>query len=369
MLFLIVGSKRLPLRTGRNVLGGDDAQAPTGYTKSFAVIEIAKDGSASISATGKDVAVRVNGASLGEERVTLTHGARIDIAGRKLLFADERGVAATPIPVSDTSAALSAADGKRYPIAATGLDIGRDPNCDVVIASDDVSRWHAYIAAGPGGYQLKDSSANGVYVNGERVRGERWLRTGDKIRVGAAQFRFDSGAATSDDHVTTMDTDQLTRIAQRTARPRAETPLPTETVRLSRPGEPATPEPPLLATLELVTNGALKGKRFRITRPLVHVGRSRNNDVVLPNQSVSSAHAKLQQRGNDWFLADGDSKNGTFVDGTRVSGERKLPAACEIRFGVVTALFRALAGGQKEGPSTQGVVGIMDAQIDKKRRG
>jgi pSer/pThr/pTyr-binding forkhead associated (FHA) protein len=153
------------------------------------------------------------------------------------------------------------------------------------------------------------------------------------------------------------------------ARPRAETPLPNETVRLSRPGEPAVPEPPLLATLELVTDGALKDKRFRITRPLVHVGRSENNDVVLPDRSVSSAHAKLQQRGNDWHVTDGDSKNGTFVDGTRVSGDRKLPAACEIRFGGVTAQFRAIAAGQKNSAPTHGVVGIMDAQIDKKRQG
>jgi pSer/pThr/pTyr-binding forkhead associated (FHA) protein len=367
MLFLIVASKRLPLRVGRNVLGGDDAQAPTGHASSFAVIEVGNDGKAWISTTRKDVPVSVNGVPLGAERMALAHGARIHIGGRKLVFADERAVAVTPIPVSDTGAALVASDGARHPIPATGLDIGRDPNCDVVIASDDVSRWHASIAPGPGGCRLKDSSTNGIYVNGQRVLGERWLRTGDKVRVGAVQFRFEGGAATSNDNVTTIDTDQMTPVAQPTARSPAETPIPNETVRLSRRGEPAMPEPPLLATLELVTNGALKGKRFRITRPLIHVGRSRNNDVVLPDKSVSSTHAKLQRRGNDWHLMDGDSKNGTFVDGDRVSGERKLPAACEIRFGGVTAVFRALAGGQKEEPSAPGVVGIMDAQIDKKR--
>ena len=366
MLFLIAASKRLPLRTGRNVLGGHDSQAPTGHASSFAVIEVGNDGMAWITTTRTDVAITVNGVPLGAERMPLAHGARIEIAGRKLVFADERAVAVTPIPASDTGAALVAADGARYSIPVTGLDIGRDPNCDVVVASDDVSRWHAHIAPGPGGYQLKDSSTNGVYVNGERVHGERWLRTGDKIRVGATQFRFEGGGATSNDNVTTIDTDQMTPLTQAPSRARAETPLPNETVRLSR-GNPAMPEPPLLATLELVTNGELKGKRFRITRPLVHVGRSRNNDVVLSDKSVSSAHAKLQRRGNDWHVVDGDSKNGTYVDGNRVSGERKLPAACEVRFGGVNALFRVVAAGQKEDPSTQGVVGIMDARIDKKR--
>ena len=367
MLFLITASKRLPLRPGRNVLGGHDSHAPTGHASSFAVIEVGDDGTAWISTTRTDVAVTVNGAPLGTERMALVHGARIEIAGRRIVFADERA-AGTPIPASDTGAALFSADGTRHPILATGLDIGRDPNCDVVIASDDVSRWHAYIAPGPGGCQLKDASTNGVYVNGQRVLGERWLRTGDKIRVGAAQFRFDGGGATSKDNVTTLDTNQMKASMNGPSRPRAETPRSDETVRLSRSGEPATPEPPLLATLELATDGELKGKRFRITRPLVHVGRSRNNDIVIPDRSVSSAHARLQRHGNDWHVTDGDSKNGTYVDGNRVTGERKLPAACEIRFGGVTAMFRAVEGGQKRDPSTQGVVGIMDAQIDKKRR-
>jgi pSer/pThr/pTyr-binding forkhead associated (FHA) protein len=129
------------------------------------------------------------------------------------------------------------------------------------------------------------------------------------------------------------------------------------------------PEAPLLATLELLNNGVLKGKRFRVTRPLLHVGRGVHNDVVLADKSVSTTHAKLQRRANEWYVVDGESKNGTYADGDRVSGERKLPAACEIRFGGVKALFRALAAGQQEeDPSTRAVVGIMDAQIDKKPR-
>ena len=89
MPFLIVATKRLPLRPGRNVLGGDDAQAPTGQAKPFAVIEVGSGGAAWISTTRKDVAVSVNGARVGSDRIQLTHGARIDIGGRKLTFADE----------------------------------------------------------------------------------------------------------------------------------------------------------------------------------------------------------------------------------------------------------------------------------------
>jgi pSer/pThr/pTyr-binding forkhead associated (FHA) protein len=388
MPFLIVASKRLPLRSGRNVLGGDEAQAPTGYAKSFAVIEVGDGGTAWISATRKDVAVTVNGAPLRTQRLPLEHGAKIEIAGRKLVFADERYVVGTdhvagvtdadvalaeeiapPNPSSDTGGALVSTDGQRYPIPPAGLDIGRDPNCDVVIASNDVSRWHAQVAPGLLGYQLKDSSTNGVYVNGQRVHGERWLSVGDTIRVGTAQFRFEADAAKYEPNVSAIETGDLPPLAQASSPPRAATPAPNETVRLSRRAEPAVPEAPLLATLELLNNGAHKGKRFRVTRPLLHVGRGSHNDVVLSDKSVSSTHAKLQRRANDWYVVDAESRNGTYVDGDRVSGERKLPAACEVRFGCVKALFRALAAGQQEeDPSTRAVVGIMDAQIDKKPR-
>ena len=388
MPFIMVAAKRLPLRAGKNVLGGDDAQAPTGHAKSFAVIEVGPDGEAWISATRKDVEVRVNGVPLRAERMSLAHGAKIEIAGRKLVFGDERYIAGTnnvagvtdadlasvenaapPNPSSDTGGALISADGQRYPIPPAGLDIGRDPNCDVVITSNEISRWHAQIAPGLLGYQLKDSSTNGVYVNGQRVHGERWLSIGDTIRVGAAQFRFEADAATYEPSVSAVQTGELPPMAPASSAKRAETPPPTETVRLSRRAETAVPEPPLLATLELLNNDALKGKRFRITRPLLHVGRGTHNDVTLGDKSVSSTHAKLQRRANDWFIVDAESRNGTYVDGERVSGERKLPAACELRFGGVKALFRALAAGQQEeDPSTRAVVGIMDAQVDKKRR-
>ncbi|MGQ0714891.1 MAG: FHA domain-containing protein [Gemmatimonadaceae bacterium] len=387
MPFLIVAAKRLPLRPGKNVLGGDDAQAPTGQSKRFAVIEVDASGDVWISAERRDIEVRVNGAELGE-RVQLAHGAKIEIAGRKLVFGDECYVAGTsktagvteaelvsaeevapPNPSADTGGALIAPNGERYAVPTTGLDIGRDPNCDVVIASNDVSRWHAQIAPGLLGYQLRDSSTNGVYVNGQRVLGERWLSVGDTILVGNAQFRFEADAASYEPNVSVIETADLPRLAPTPPRERVETPPPTETVRLPRRAESAVAEPPLLATLELVGNGVLKGKRFRLTRPLVHVGRSTNNDVVLADKSVSSTHATLQRRGSDWYVVDADSRNGTYVDGERRTKEQKIPAACELRFGGVKALFRALpAGGPAEDPSTRAVVGIMDTQIERKPR-
>ena len=48
------------------------------------------------------------------------------------------------------------------------------------------------------------------------------------------------------------------------------------------------------------------------------IGRSRSCDVVLRDQTASRAHAVLMRRENGWFVADTNSKSGTFVGGKKL---------------------------------------------------
>ena len=48
--------------------------------------------------------------------------------------------------------------------------IGRDPGCQVVLSSPEVSRRHVVIEAGTDGLVLTDNSANGTYVGEQLVR-------------------------------------------------------------------------------------------------------------------------------------------------------------------------------------------------------
>jgi hypothetical protein len=66
------------------------------------------------------------------------------------------------------------------------LTIGRLPECDVVVAADQVSRNHAYLVPTPEGPLLVDRSRHGTTVNGEARHGLSVLREGDEIRVGPA---------------------------------------------------------------------------------------------------------------------------------------------------------------------------------------
>jgi hypothetical protein len=61
----------------------------------------------------------------------------------------------------------------------------------VVLLDTTVSRLHAVIERYPTGFCVRDlGSANGTFVNGEPVRGETRLRTGDELRLGNSRLTF-----------------------------------------------------------------------------------------------------------------------------------------------------------------------------------
>ena len=54
----------------------------------------------------------------------------------------------------------------------------------------------------------------------------------------------------------------------------------------------------------------------------ITVGRAAGNDIVLGDDGqVSRVHAVLERLGGGWSIRDVSSRNGTFVNGNRVSGE------------------------------------------------
>jgi len=100
----------------------------------------------------------------------------------------------------------------------------------------------------------------------------------------------------------------------------------------------------VLAILEVMSGGLLKGRRFEVRSPLTHIGRGAHNDVVLPDESVSDSHAKLQRRESGWVIVDMDSTNGTYVGGRRIAGEQALIGTPDVRFGGIKLIFRGTEG-------------------------
>jgi pSer/pThr/pTyr-binding forkhead associated (FHA) protein len=70
------------------------------------------------------------------------------------------------------------------------VTVGRGRESDIFLDDVTVSRKHAEIVHGDGGYRIRDvGSLNGTYVNRVRVDAVD-LRNGDEIQVGKYRFRF-----------------------------------------------------------------------------------------------------------------------------------------------------------------------------------
>jgi len=84
-----------------------------------------------------------------------------------------------------------------YPLSSTEkIVIGRDSSCDISLDFDaNISRLHATIEPlQTDGWQIVDhNSANGTYINGERLQGKQILHPGDRLMFsqGGPEFIFE----------------------------------------------------------------------------------------------------------------------------------------------------------------------------------
>jgi pSer/pThr/pTyr-binding forkhead associated (FHA) protein len=344
-----------PLSADTNRIGaGADADVvlPTDAALGVqAVIERTGDHALAIRRAAPQSEVRVNGVLLGAEPTPLMHGDKVEVAGLELRFADESKRGAThytsieAIPqlggARRTGAAravapsggrlVSLVDGKEYAVPDKGLVIGRDAGCDVVVPRNEVSRRHAELAVTEDGYVVRDTSSNGVYVNGERIQGSHRLARADVIRVGGEEFRFYADVLNPTPPSATDATKEGVVL-------RSESPTPSLANTLFNQKAVETAHEPL-ATLEVLNEGPSKGIRYAIRTPLAQIGRGANNDVRLTDESVSEIHAKLERRDEGWYAVDMNSTNGTYVGGSRVTGERRLDGTPDVRFGGVKLRF------------------------------
>jgi FHA domain len=83
---------------------------------------------------------------------------------------------------------------------------------------------------------------------------------------------------------------------------------------------------------------------------MITVGRTRNNDVVLPDVVVSKFHAFFREEEGKYLLQDGDSRNGTFIDGRPVGAKAgkpcAVPSGSRVTFGLLDFWFLDAKGLQ-----------------------
>ena len=157
------------------------------------------------------------------------------------------------------------------------ITVGRSSSCHIVLDNPNVSSNHAKFIIDDSTITLEDSgSTNGTFVNGEKITSKKVTKD-DQIAF-SRNYNFDWGKI---EPYIKISKGEFTDV----------------------PGE------------------RLKTQIAR-EKQVINIGRTSDNDLVINNIKVSRKHAKLEKKGNDWFLEDLGSSNGTFINGKKVKKER-----------------------------------------------
>jgi Domain of unknown function (DUF4388)/FHA domain len=92
-----------------------------------------------------------------------------------------------------------------------------------------------------------------------------------------------------------------------------------------------------VSRLNLVVGG--QETSFPLTRDTYTMGRHRNNDIVISDPKVSSFHARLDRSPEGFVLVDLKSRNGSYVNGSRIESAQ-LSTGDEIRLGTAHLAYK-----------------------------
>ena len=193
--------------------------------------------------------------------------------------------------------------------------IGRLETNEICIKEQHVSRQHAIIEYRDGMFVITDNaSANGVFINDQRLAGAYPLIAGDVIRLYVPTLSFAA-----------LVTDEEQRHATEAGAP------------LASPADAANGR-------LVITGGPEQGNTISLLLDSLTVGRATSSadwEICLKDPSISRPHARLERLDGNWVLYDLGSANGTAVNGTPVVNEagRVLHDGDVITLGGTTAIF------------------------------
>jgi pSer/pThr/pTyr-binding forkhead associated (FHA) protein len=92
-----------------------------------------------------------------------------------------------------------------------------------------------------------------------------------------------------------------------------------------------------------IESGPDAGHKHRAGDNALRMGRSPDNDVIFRDPATSGHHARLERRGQQFWVVDLGSTNGTFVNGESIQerqladGDRLTIGQNSVHFGVLGA--------------------------------
>lgn len=194
--------------------------------------------------------------------------------------------------------------------------IGRSSANDISVPEQHVSRQHAVITYRDGVFMLNDlGSANGTFINDQRVTDAYPLASGDIIRLYVPTLTFSAAVTAEDQEQAERDGTLITASA-------------------------STGKGQLV-----ITTGPQEGQTIPLLLKEVTIGRATTKatwEIGLQDPSVSRPHARMRCEDDVWIVYDLGSANGTRINNTPVTGKgRHLRDGDIIAFGMTMVLFRS----------------------------
>jgi hypothetical protein len=90
----------------------------------------------------------------------------------------------------------------------------------------------------------------------------------------------------------------------------------------------------------VVTEGQMAGTSLPLGRQGVLIGRGPECTLVLDDEFASSRHARIFPRAEGWFVEDQGSRNGTTVNGVKITGAVPVESGAVVRIGRTTLELR-----------------------------
>lgn len=200
------------------------------------------------------------------------------------------------------------------------LTIGRSQDNEIYIPERTVSRHHATIQYRSGVFVVVDmGSANGIFVNEERIGDIYPLLDGDVLRLYGPTLRF----------VALPPDDTNGELPPNFA---------LETAAAAQNVLPPSYNRPYLS----IVSGDLSGERILLQKDIITFGRAISNatwEVALPDHAVSRPHARIYIENNQWYIEDLGSSNGTMVSGNFINRPMRLVDETIITMGETTIIF------------------------------
>jgi len=192
--------------------------------------------------------------------------------------------------------------------------IGRHPLACVRLNDESMSEFSVHVVRVAEGFRVLDlKSAEGIRVNGLSVT-HHLLRDGDTLSVGACTLRFEALGEGPEEEEWDVPLDVEVEPAS-DAMIEAGLKAPENVPRQRRLPKPYAPGELRLTCVD----GAAEGKSFVLAKAATIIGRGADADVVLRDASVSRHHAQVVLEPRYPRIRDLRSRNGVYVNGTRVS--------------------------------------------------